>query len=160
MKVVIFESIWKIIIVSVFSYTIADAYENIWLIDESDRAWLAGQFKPVDVELNLFPFVFCLVLIIIYMVISKKLKPRRLSDVLIKIGEFQVADERERDITNKAGRISYMVAGTGGVVAMILMVFSTSIIYRLPSFPIYLIAMTLIASVIAYAITWCVEFNK
>ena len=83
-----------------------------------------------------------------------------MADVLMKIGEFQDADERERVITNKAGRISYMVTGAGGIITMIVMVFSTSIIYRIPSFPIYLIALTLIASMIAYAITWCLEFNK
>lgn len=160
MKVVIFESISKIIITAVFAYAMAVAYENIWLIDEFDRAWAKGQFITVDVELKLIPFGLCFVLILFYMVISKKLKPRKMADVLMKIGEFQDADERERDITNKAGRISYMVAGTGGCIAMILMVFSTPLIYRMPSFPIYLIALTLIASMVAYAITWCLEFNK
>lgn len=160
MKVVIFESISKIIITIVFAYSMDVAFRQIWLIDQFDRALAEGQYNSVVVELNLFPFALCFLLILIYMVMSKKLKPRKMSDILMKIGEFQDADERERIITNRAARTSYMVASIGGAIAMILMVFSTAIIYRIPSFPIYLIALILITSMIAYAITWCLEFNK
>ncbi|MBB4826451.1 hypothetical protein HNO89_003711 [Sporosarcina luteola] len=160
MKIVIFESISKIIITIVFAYSMDVAFREIWLIDAFERAYAEGRYNPVHVELNLFPFALCFLLVIIYMVMSKRLKPRKKTDILMKIGEFQDADERERLITNRAARTSYMVASTGGVIAMILMVFSTTIIYRVPSFPIYLFALILITSAIAYAITWCLEFNK
>lgn len=160
MRVVIFESISKVVITIVFAYSMDVAFREIWLIDAFERAYAEGRHIQVDVELNLFPFALCILLVLIYMVMSKKLKPRKKLDILMKIGEFQDADERERIITNRAARTSYMVASTGGAIAMILMVFSTAIIYRIPSFPIYLIALILITSVIAYAITWCLEFNK
>lgn len=160
MKIVIFESISKIIITIVFAYSMDVAFREIWLIDGFERAYAEGQYYPVDVELNLFPFALCFFLVLIYVVMSWKLKPRKTSELMMKSGELQDSDERERFITNRAARTSYVVASTGGVVAMILMVFSTAIIYRVPSFPIYLIALTLIASTIAYAITWCLEFNK
>ncbi len=160
MKVVIFESISKIIIIAVFAYATAVAYENIWLIDEFDRAWDKGQFKPVDVEFNILPFAFCFLLILGYMVISKKLKPRKELDLLMKFGEFQDSGERELLITNKATRASHVTFSLAAVIAMLVMFLTTNYTYLHPSFPIYLFAAIIVASSVAYAIAWCLEFNK
>ncbi|WP_432360733.1 hypothetical protein [Sporosarcina sp. UB5] len=160
MKVVIFESVSKIIIIGVFAYAVAFAYENVWLIDEFDRALAEGQFMPVDLEFNLFPFALCFLLILVYMVMSKKLKPRKKLDLLIKFGEFQDSDERELLITNKATRASHVTLSLAAVIAMLVMFTTTNYTYHHPSFPIYLFAAIIIASSVAYAIAWCLEFNK
>lgn len=160
MKVVLFESVSKILITIVFAFAMDVAFREIWLMDKFDRAWAESVYQPVDVELNLMLFAVCFILVLSYMMLSKKLKPRKKTELLLKFGELQEADERERFITNKASRTAYMAASTSGVVAMILMVFSTTIIYRFPSYPIYVFALLVIISTVAYAITWRQEFNK
>ena len=160
MRIVIFETFSKIIIVGLMAYALGFAYENIWLMDEFDRGLASGEIVLNEVKFSVWPFVVSLLLIIIYMILSLKLKPRKRANFLLKFGEFQDADERELVITNKAARASHVVFTLSAILAMAMMVFSTGFIYEHPAFPIYLFAATIIASSIAYGLAWCMEFNK
>ncbi|QTD42523.1 hypothetical protein [Sporosarcina sp. Te-1] len=160
MKVVVFETVSKIIIFGVTAYAWGFAYENIWLLDEFDRGLASGEINLVDVKFSLWPFGVSILLIILYSILSVKMKPRKRADFLLKFGEFQEADERELIITNKATRASHITFTLATVSAMGIMVLSTGFIYDHPAFAIYLFAGIIIASSIAYAIVWCIEFNK
>ena len=160
MKIVLFESIGKIINIGVLAYALAFAYENIWLMDEFDRGLANGEILSVDVKFSIWPFIISILLMVLQSILSVKLKPRKRADILLKFGEFQDADERELIITNKATRASHVAFTLTAMIAMLIMVLSTNYIYLHPAFPIYLIAATIVASSIAYAFAWCIEFNK
>ena len=160
MKTVLFESISKIIIIGVFAIAVGFAYENIWLMDEFNRGLANGEILLVDVKFNLWPFIVSILLMLLQIILSVKLKPRKRADILLKFGEFQEADERELIITNKATRASHVTFTLSAMIAMLIMVLSTNYIYLHPAFPIYLFAATIVASSIAYAIAWYIEFNK
>lgn len=89
-----------------------------------------------------------------------KIEVKKRADILLKFGEFQDGDERELSITNKASRASHVAFTLSAITAMLIMVLSTNYIYLHPAFPIYLFAGTIVASSIAYAIAWCVEYYK
>lgn len=160
MKIVLFESISKIIIISVFAYALGFAYENVWLMDEFDRGWINGEIINADVKFSWWPFIISILLMVLQLILSVKLKPRKRADILLKFGEFQDADERELIITNKATRASHVTFTLTVMMSMFIMVLSTNFTYLHPAFPIYLLASTIVASSIAYAITWCIEYNK
>lgn len=160
MKIVLFESIGKIIIISVFAYSLAFAFENIWLMDEFDRGLAKGEILPINAKFSAWPFIISIFLMILQSVLSIKLKPRKRVDILLKFAEFQDADERELLITNKATRASHVTFTLTAMFAMLIMVLSTNYIFLHPAFPIYLFAATIVASSIAYAVSWCIEFNK
>ncbi|MBB4827138.1 Ca2+/Na+ antiporter [Sporosarcina luteola] len=160
MKVVIFETVSKVIIIGVMAYALGFGYENMWLINEIDRGWARGEFVLMDVKFSVWPSLISILLIILYLILSVKLKPRKRADFLLKSGEFQEADERELSITNKATRASYVTLTSAAILAMAIMYFSTRFIYEYPAFPIYLIAGSIMASSIAYAIALCKEFSK
>ncbi len=160
MKIVIFETVSKIIIFSVMAYAFGFAYENIWLIDEFDRRLANGEINLVDFKFSVWPFLIGFILIVLYLILSAKMKPRKRTDLLFKSGEFQEADERELMVTNKAVRASHITFTLTTTLAMGIMVFSTGFIYVHPAFPIYLFAGIIMASSIAYAIAWCIEYKK
>lgn len=160
MKIVLFESISKIIILGVFAYTMGFAYENIWLMDEFDRGLEKGEILLVDVKFNLWPFIISILLMLLQIILSVKLKPRKRADILLKFGEFHDTDERELIITNKATRASHVAFTLSAITAMFIMVLTINYIYLHPAFPIYLFAATMVVSSISYAIAWYIEFNK
>ncbi|TQR15509.1 hypothetical protein [Psychrobacillus vulpis] len=160
MKIVLFESISKIIIIGVFAYALGFAYENVWLIDEFDRGLINGEIINVDVKFSWWPFIISILLMVLQSILSVKLKPRKRADILLKFGEFQDRDEREMIITNKATRASHVTFTVAVMITMMIMVLSTNYIYLYPALPIYLFASTIVASSIAYAIAWCLEYNK
>lgn len=160
MKIVLFESISKIIVISVFAYAVAFAFENIWLMDEFERGLANGEILLVNVKFSLWPFIISILLMLLHSILSVKLKPRKRADILLKFGEFQEADERELIITNKATKASHVTFTLTVMSAMVIMILFTSHIYLHPAFPIYLFAGTIVASCFAYAITWCIEYYK
>ena len=160
MKIVVFETVSKIIILIVTAYAWGVAYENIWLMDEFDRGLANGEINLVDVKFSVWPFLISFILIVLYLILSAKMKPRKRTDLLFKFGEFQEVDEREVVITNKATRASHVTFTLATILAMAIMVFSTDVIYNHPAFPIYLFAGIIITSSIAYAIAWCIEYNR
>ena len=160
MRIVIFETFGKIILVGIMAYTLGFTYENIWLMDEFDRGLANGEIVLNEVKFSMWPSLVNLLLIILYMILSVKLKPRKQAGLLLKFGEFQEADERELIITNKVTKASHVTFTLSAILAMAMMVFSTGLIYEHPAFPIYLFAATIIASSIAYGLAWCMEFNK
>lgn len=160
MKIVIFETVSKIILFTVMAYAMGFAYENIWLIDEFDRGLASGEIILVDVQFSVWPFIVSIILILLYMLLSAKVKPRKRAEFMLKFGEFQDTDERELIITNKATRASHVTFTYAVMFAMLIMVLSTNYIYLHPAIPIYLFTATIIASSIAYAIAWGIEFNK
>jgi len=159
-KTVLFESISKIIIIGVFAYAVGFAYENIWLMDEFNRGLANGEILLVDVKFNLWPFIVSILLMLLQIILSVKLKPRKRADILLKFGEFQDGDERELIITNKATRASHVTFTLTVMMSMFIMVLSTNYTYLHPAFPIYLLASTIVVSSIAYALAWCIEYNK
>ena len=160
MKIVLFESISKIIVIGVLAYAMGFAYENIWLIDTFDRGLSNGEIIDVDVKFSWWPLILSFLLILLQSFLSLKLKSRKRADILLKFGEFQDGDERERSITNKATRASHVAFTLSAMTAMLIMVLSTNYIFLHPAFPIYLFAGTIVTSSIAYAIAWCVEYYK
>jgi hypothetical protein len=159
-RIVVFETVSKIIILIVTAYAWGVAYENIWLMDEFDRGLANGEINLVDVKFSVWPFLISFILIVLYLILSAKMKPRKRTDLLFKFGEFQEVDEREVVITNKATRASHVTFTLATILAMAIMVFSTGVIYNHPAFPIYLFAGIIMASSIAYAIAWCIEYKK
>ena len=160
MKIVLFESISKIIIIGVLAFAMGFAYENIWLMDEFDRGLSNGEVINVEVKFSWWPFILSILLMILQSILSLRLKSKKRADILLKFGEFQDGDERELIITNKASRASHVAFTLSAITAMLIMVLSTNYIYLHPAFPIYLFAGTIATSSIAYAIAWCVEYYK
>ena len=160
MKIVLFESSSKIIIIGVLAFAMGFAYENIWLMDEFDRGLSNGEVINVEVKFSWWPFILSILLMILQSILSLRLKSKKRADILLKFGEFQDGDERELSITNKASRASHVAFTLSAITAMLIMVLSTNYIYLHPAFPIYLFAGTIVASGIAYAIAWCVEYYK
>lgn len=160
MKIVVFETVSKIIIFSVTAYAWGTAYENIWLMDEFDRGLANGEINIVNVKFTVWPFLVSFISAILYMILSFNMKPGKKFNLLLKFGEFQEGDEREVNITNKATRASHVTFTLATMLAMAIMAFSTGIVYNHPAFPIYLFAGIIITSNIAYAIAWCIEYNR
>lgn len=74
MKVVVFETVSKIIIFSVIAFAWGFAYENIWLMDEFDRGLANGEINLVNVKFSVWPFLVSFILVILYMILSFKME--------------------------------------------------------------------------------------
>lgn len=83
MKIVLFESISKIIVIGVLAYAMGFAYENIWLIDTFDRGLSNGEIIDVDVKFSWWPLILSFLLILLQSFLSLKLKSRKRADILL-----------------------------------------------------------------------------
>lgn len=77
MKIVLFESISKIIIIGVFAFAMGFAYENIWLMDEFDRGLSNGEVINVEVKFSWWPFILSILLMILQSILSLRLKSKK-----------------------------------------------------------------------------------
>lgn len=111
-------------------------------------------------KFSVWQFLVGFILIVLYLILSAKMKPIKRTDLLFKFGEFQEVDERELIIANKATRASHVTFTLATLLAMAITVFSTGVIYDYTAFPIYLFAGIIMASSIAYVIAWCIEYKK
>lgn len=77
MKIVLFESISKIIIIGVLAFAMGFAYENIWLMDEFDRGLSNGEVINVEVKFSWWPFILSILLMILQSILSLRLKSKK-----------------------------------------------------------------------------------
>ncbi|MED4400911.1 hypothetical protein [Metabacillus fastidiosus] len=112
-----------------------------------------------EITISIYPFFFFLLIgipIAIYLTKKNKKKHRGLRKVLMMPSEFEESDERERYITAKACRSSYITMMFIGPLAAGLMTFYPLVQEKLPYYPIIVIMLIPLAQIAAYFIS----FNK
>ncbi|MED4530693.1 hypothetical protein ABET51_01500 [Metabacillus fastidiosus] len=114
---------------------------------------------PWEITIPIFPFFFFLLICIpiaIYLIKRNKKKHGGLWKALMLPSEFEESDERERYITSKACRSSYITMMFIGPLAAGLMTFYPLVQEHLPYYPIIVVMLIPLAQIAAYFIS----FNK
>lgn len=118
---------------------------------------LKGSEPPWEVTLNILPPVLA-ILVGIIIAISEYYRNRDKKGILVKIlflpPTFQEADEREREITQKATRSAYISMWIAAPILAGFMLLYPLIIDQVPYYPIVIFMLLPFIQSITYIISW------
>jgi len=118
---------------------------------------LTDKEPPWSVEINLLPVYIAVVVGIIFTAITyPQLKKKRKSwkNVFLLPQEFEEGDEREKELTGKACRASYISMWyTFPIIASLFLLYPF-ISDKVPYYPIILLLLCPLTQIVVYFITW------
>ncbi|MEI1420622.1 hypothetical protein EFK13_05065 [Bacillus cabrialesii] len=103
-------------------------------------------------ELNLTPFILFVAASAVYLYLQKKRRPH--AKQLLLPDEFEEQDEREKMMTAKACRASYIAVYFSLPAAAVLLIFYPFFQSRIPFFPIIIVFIIMIIQHLSYVISF------
>ncbi|MEC2078501.1 Loki-CTERM sorting domain-containing protein [Metabacillus fastidiosus] len=154
-KTVLQPAVLNFVLVALFAWVLCTLYmfylQLAEIMKNPESSW--------EIMIPAYPFFFFLLIGIpaaIYLTKQNKKKHRGLWKAFMLPSEFEESDERERYITSKACRSSYITMMFIGPLAAGLMTFYPLVQEHLPYYPIMVVMLIPLAQIAAYFIS----FNK
>lgn len=159
MNNIFFLAILNIVTVLLFGWVLIELYDAQLQFVEV----MENPEPPWAIEMNAFPFLLLFVIcvpIYIYLLVRTKRERKSVWKAFMLPMEFKETDERERMITAKACRGSYVVMMFAMPIAAGLLIMYPTIQDTLPYYPIIIVILLLLIQMISYFYTLHKNFSK